>query len=169
MRPRVVSEYPLPHVSQYALETEPGIISVVYRLSETVHQSRPPKQSNRALLYVAHDSSDAELRAEPLVREQSREEPSATVYSCDVRGLGESRPNTCGENTYDTPYGCDYFYAAHGIMLDRSYVGRRTHDVLSVLDWLAEIGHEEVHLLALGYGAIPAAFAAACSMAASRK
>ena len=48
-------------------------------------------------------------------------------------------------------------------MLDYPYVGQRTHDVLCVLDWLKSLGHDEVHLAAKGWGAIPAALAAVLS------
>jgi hypothetical protein len=45
-------------------------------------------------------------------------------------------------------------------MLDRPYVGQKTLDVLRVLGWLRGVGHKEVHLVAKGWGAIPATFAA---------
>jgi pimeloyl-ACP methyl ester carboxylesterase len=80
-----------------------------------------------------------------------------------VRGIGESRPNTSGENTFLLPYGNDYFYAAHSLMLDRPYLGRKTYDLLRVLDWLASYGHTEVHLVGRGWGALPATFAALLS------
>ena len=64
-----------------------------------------------------------------------------------MRGIGESRPDTCDENSFLDLYGSDYFYAIHSIMLDRPYVGQRTYDVLRVLDWLGGIGHDEVHLV----------------------
>jgi hypothetical protein len=115
------------------------------------------------VLYVSHHSADAELRDEPLVRDLLRDEAPAAFYACDVRGIGESRPNTCGEDSFLTPYGCDYFYAAHSIMLDRPYVGQKTHDLLCVLDWLKAHGHAQVHLAARGWGALPAAFAAVLS------
>src|SRR5207248_9037430 len=44
--------------------------------------------------------------------------------------------------------------------LDRPYIGRKTFDVLRVLDWLKDCGHKEVHLAGRGWGALPAAFAA---------
>jgi hypothetical protein len=115
------------------------------------------------VLYVAHQSSDAELRREPLVIELVRSEPEAAFYACDVRGIGESKPNTCGTDAYTNPYGSDYFYAGHGLMLDYPIAGQRTHDVLRVLEWLAICGHTEVHLAAKGWGAVPAAFAALLS------
>ena len=79
------------------------------------------------------------------------------------RGIGESRPNTCGQDTFLHPYGNDFFYAIHAIMLDYPYVGQKTHDVLRVLDWLKGCGHQEIHLAAKGWGAIPATFAALLS------
>ena len=160
LRPRKGRDYPLAWATPYAVETEPGILAIVYRLSTEVHHTRPPRQQNRAVLYVAHDSSDAELRDEPLVREVLAADPEATLYTCDVRGLGESRPNTCGDNSYASRYGCDYMYASYGQMLDRPYVGGRTRDVLDVVDWIRSFGHASVHVVAKGYGAIPAAFAA---------
>jgi pimeloyl-ACP methyl ester carboxylesterase len=44
-------------------------------------------------------------------------------------------------------------------MLDRPYLGQKTHDVLSVLDWLTALGHSEVHLVAKGWGALAGALA----------
>src|SRR4029079_3940971 len=48
-------------------------------------------------------------------------------------------------------------------MLDQPYVGQKTHDLLRVVDFLTAAGHREVHLLAKGWGAIPAGFAALLS------
>jgi hypothetical protein len=61
------------------------------------------------------------------------------------------------------PYGSDYFYSAHSLMLDRPYVGQKTYDLLRVIEWLASVGHREVHLAAKGWGALPTAFAAVLS------
>lgn len=163
LRPITGRKYPLPHATTYAVETEPGVFAVVYRVSEVSHLSRPPKEPGRAVLYVSHQSADAELREEPLVAEVLKAEAGSTFYACDVRGIGESRPDTCGTNSYLTPYGSDYFYAAHAVMLDRPYPGQRAFDLLRVFDWLADIGHREVHLVAKGWGAIPATFAAVLS------
>ena len=155
--------YPKRSWTTYMVETEPGLAAVVYRLSDERLQSRPPKGQKRAILYVSHQSSDAELRNEPLIKELIAAEPDAAFYTCDVRGIGESQPDTCDESSYLNPYGCDYFYAIHSIMLDRPYPGQRTHDILRVLQWLAAQGHEEVHLVAKGWGAVPATFAAVIS------
>jgi dienelactone hydrolase/pimeloyl-ACP methyl ester carboxylesterase len=152
--------YPLPQAVAYAVETEPGIQALVYRLYQESWVSRPPRTGPRALLYVAHLSSDAELREEPLVRDVLQAEPDTPLFTCDVRGIGESRPETCGVNTFHSRYGSDYFYAIHSLMLDRPYLGQKTHDVLGVLDWLTALGHTDVHLVAKGWGALAGTFAA---------
>lgn len=163
LRPLSQRKYPKPSATLYAVETEPGIHAVVCRLAAMAQYGRPPQETSRAVLYVAHQSSDAELRDEPLVAELLKAEPDAEFFACDVRGIGESRPDTCGANQYLNPYGSDFFYAAHALMLDRPYPGQRTFDLLQVLDWLASVGHRDVHLAAKGWGAIPATFAALLS------
>jgi len=155
--------YPKPRWTAYVVETEPGISAIVYRLGDQQLQSRPHGENKRAILYVADQSSDLELRDEPLLQELIAADPEAVLYTVDVRGIGESRPNTTNENSYFQPYGNDYFYAIHSIMLDRPYVGQKTSDVLRVLDWLGSIGHKEVHLAGRGLGSLPAAFAAVLS------
>lgn len=156
--------YPTRSGVTYAVESEPGVFAVVYMLTQQRWQARPPRGGQqRAVLYVAHRSSDSELREEPLIREVIQREPEARLFTCDVRGIGESQPNTCGANSFDDPYGCDYFYAVHSLMLDRPYVGQKTLDVLRVLDWLADSGYDDVHLVARGWGALPATFAAILS------
>jgi hypothetical protein len=170
LRPVSGRNYPKPSFTSYAIETEPGMVAVVYRLSDQTHLSRPPRDAEkRAILYVSHHSADAELRDEPLLAELVKGEPESAFYTCDVRGIGETRPNTCGgASAFLTPYGNDYFYAIHGLMLDRPYVGQRTFDVLRLLDWLASLGHKEVHLVAKGWGSIPATFAAVLSDAVAQ-
>lgn len=152
-------KYPLPYAVAYAVETEPGIQALVYRLFRETWYSRPPQGPPRALLYVAHRSSDAELRDEPLIGEILAAEPDLPLFACDVRGIGESLPETCGVDSFDSPYGCDYFYAAHALMLDRPYLGQKTFDVLRVLDWMKSLGHTETYLVGKGWGALAATFA----------
>ena len=163
LHPLGARSYPKRYAVSYAVETEPGIQSLVCRLYDERHYSRPPAGIERAVLYVAHQSSDEEMRSEPLVAELIAAEPDAAFYACDVRGIGESRPDTCGTNMFLNPYGSDYFYAAHSLMLDRPYLGQKTHDVLAVLDWLRSCGHRSVHLVANGWGSIPGTFAAVLS------
>lgn len=168
-RPHGVQHYPQSQATTYLVETEPGIQAVVIRPIGERHLSRPPRATGRAILYVAHDSADAELRTNApgmdpwlgeLLAAELKADPNTVLYGVDLRGLGDSRPNTCGDNNYDSHYGCDYFYSSHAVMLDRPYVGGRTFDLLCTLDFLADVGHKEVHLVARGYGTIPATYAA---------
>ncbi len=163
LRPIGGRKFPKPGFATYAVNTEPDVFALVTMLADKSQASRPPQGRKRAVLYVAHHSSDAELREEPLIRELLDAEPDSLFFACDVRGIGESRPNTCGSDTFLKPYGADYFYAIHSIMLDYPYVGQKTHDVLCVLQWLNAQGIEQVHLAGKGWGALPATFAALVS------
>lgn len=155
--------YPTKSATAYAVNTEPGIQAISYRLMEERHASRPPQGGKRAILYVPHLSSDEELRSEPLIQELVAAEPETPFFTCDVRGIGETMPNTCGTNTFHSNYGNDYMYAIHSLMLDRPYVGQKTFDVLRVIEWLQLFGHSEVHVVGLGWGGLPATFASLLS------
>lgn len=160
LRPNNNRKYPKKFAATYAVETEPGVFSLVYRLSDTALESRIPRGPSRAILYVSHHSADAELRTEPLIAEIMQQEPDSAVFACDVRGIGESQPNTCGSKDFAEPYGSDYFYAVHSIMLSRPYVGQKTFDVLRLINLLKSTGHAQVHVVGKGWGAIPATYAA---------
>jgi dienelactone hydrolase/pimeloyl-ACP methyl ester carboxylesterase len=161
LRPARTRNYPRRFATTYAVETEPGIFALVTRLSDVSHVSRPPQDPRPATLYVSHHSADAELRSEPLIKELLAEGDSdAPFYAVDLRGVGDSRPDTCGSDQFLNPYGSDYFYAAHAIMLDRPYLGQKTYDLVRVLDWLRSFGHRDIHLAAKGWGALAATFAA---------
>ncbi len=155
--------YPTKYAMAYTVDTEPGIHAIVYRLTNERWHSRPPRAGKRAILYASHLSSDNELREEPLIRELMQAEPESPVFACDVRGIGESLPDTCNPGSFHSSYGNDYFYAIHSLMLDRPYLGQKTFDVLRVLDWLASLGHNDIHLVGRGWGALAATFAAVMS------
>jgi pimeloyl-ACP methyl ester carboxylesterase len=151
---------PVASVADYLVETEPGIQAVTYFVSEKDWISRPPR-GKRATLYISHLSSDAELKDEPLLRDLLAEDAERPLFTCDVRGTGESQPDTCGgPAAFHSPYGSDYFYASYSIMLDQPYLGQKTYDVMRVLDWLNSYDYEEIHLVGKGRGALPATFAA---------
>jgi len=153
-------QYPMPFHIHYAVETEPNILAIVTMLGQQRMQSRPPRSGKQAKLYIAHRSSDAELREEPLIAKLIAADPEVPFFACDVRGTGDSQPDTCGQRSFDSQYGSDYFYAIHSLMLDRPYVGQKTTDVLRVLDWLESFGYTDIQVIAKGRGALPATFAA---------
>jgi pimeloyl-ACP methyl ester carboxylesterase len=154
-----VRKYPAKHSCTYLVETEPGIEAVVIRLDSEPLTSRLPRGQKRAVLYISHHSADAELRDEPLLADLFKAEPDAAFFACDVRGIGDSQPDTCGVDQFLKPYGSHYFYASHNNMLDRPLLGQRTFDVLQVIALLVASGHEEIHLAGKGWGAQLATFA----------
>lgn len=157
-------KYPSKGYCCYALKVDEQVELIVTRLyDESGFTSRPTRGPKHAVLYLSHRSADAELRDEPLVADLVKANPDAAIYAMDVRGIGDTQPNTCGSNQFDSLYGSHYFYAAHGVMLDKPLLGLRTFDVLRVIDWLATHEHETIHLAGLGWGALPAAFAALLS------
>ncbi len=159
MRPVSRRNYPKKWAANYVVETEPGIQAIVSMLTGDPQYSRPVAAGPKAVLYVSHHSADAELRDEPLIRELASSGP---FFACDLRGIGDSMPGTCGGG-FLTAYGSDYFYAGHSLLYDYPYPGQRTFDLLRVLDWLRSAGFTDVHLAAKGWGAIPATFAAVLS------
>jgi cephalosporin-C deacetylase-like acetyl esterase len=167
LRPLPDRKYPIRHALPYMVETDRGVHAVVYRLTREPLLSRPPRETNKAILYVSDRSADVEVRSEPLVRELIAADSDAAFHTCDVRGIGESAPQTTSLNNSDE-YNTDYFYSSHGLLLDYPYIGQRTFDVLRVLDWLAAWGYDQVHLAARGQGAAPAAFAALLSPQVTR-
>lgn len=160
LRPLSKRNYPMPGNAHYAVETEEGISALVTRLYPSSHVSPPRGAGQEALLYVAHQSADAELRESESIKRWLAENKEGAVYAMDVRGIGQSKPDTCGTDAYANPYGADYFYAIHALMFNEPMLGRRTHDVLSVVDWMKAAGHPRIHVLGAGWGALPAALAA---------
>lgn len=152
--------YPAKSFCHYAVETEAFNHAILTRLSGEALTSRLPRGSKNAVLYISHRSADAELRDDALVRELVTDAPDSAFFACDVRGIGDSQPDTCGANQFLRPYGSHYFYAAYGLMLGRPLLGQRTFDVLRVIQLLAAAGHTDIHLAAQGWGALPATFAA---------
>ncbi|MDA7915807.1 hypothetical protein N9B94_01065, partial [Verrucomicrobia bacterium] len=151
--------FPRRYFTTYSVETEPGIRALVYRLSDNRHISRPPiNKSKRAYLYISHHSADQELRTNKALIAYIKKHPDDEIFTVDLRGIGESRPNTANPNSFLSPYGSDYLYAAHSVMLNRPYVGQKTHDLLRVIDFLAQSGSTDLTLHANGWGSIPGIF-----------
>jgi hypothetical protein len=155
--------YPKPNATTYAIGTEANVRAVVLRLNDTPFYSRLPMGPGRVVLFVSHQSGDHELRVEPLVKQLIEDEPQSEFYMMDARGTGDSQPQTCGENQFLLPYGSDYFYAAHSIMLGLPYPVQRAFDILRVIQWIKSFKRTEIHLAALGWGTIPATLAAVVS------
>ncbi len=160
LRPWNARGYARPHASHFVLETDPahGAQAIVTKLEDEPRSARPARGDGPALLYLPHLSADQELREDTRIRELAA--GNRAFFACDVRGSGESRPDTCRADSFFGMYGSDYHYASYACMLGESVVAWRVQDMLSTLDWLASLGYDQVHLVAQGWGTIPGALAA---------
>lgn len=156
------SVQPYDAVHCYAVETEERYrhLFAVLQLWEK-HDPLKPKGGSQlvpgdreALLYLPHLSSAADVFGGQVPVEHQR------LLALDVRGIGRTRALTSGNTeVVSVRSGADHMYAGYAMMLEESYLGRRVHDVLSVLDLLASRGTRSVHLCGRGLGAVLATFA----------
>ena len=142
----------------YGVETEPGIQAIFQvwdpqdPMTATKTRFEFPRD-NELTLYLPHISSRDDVLGDFVpVR-------PPLLYSLDVRGMGKSRALTCKSYDFLDGYGNDYMYAAHGLMLNESYLGRRVYDVLATLDLLQAQGVQKVHLIGRGLGSLLATYA----------
>ncbi len=144
--------------SQFSLITEEGINCIMNYATEKGCFFHLPKVDS-AILYISH--LDARREVETGISEIEINDP---LFALDVRGTGDSTPMTCNRgNDYFNPYQADYFYAAHSIMLDKTYLGGKVKDALAAINLLKANGTKDIKLVGRGMGAIIAAFASALS------
>ena len=145
-------------VARYAVETEvgdgPPIRAILHKAGVHPQRQGTLDVEKEVRLYVPHVGSEDELTDEPLARALCVKGP---LYIVDPRGMGESRPDETGD--FFHPYGMDYMFHGHGLLLGESYLGRRVHDVLSVAALLRAEGAAKVRLYGRGQGAVIALFA----------
>jgi hypothetical protein len=162
-------ERPLPHyriprpvrgeaevLARYAVETEDQVRALLFKYLAQPAYAYSLDVEPTAHLYLPHVSAEAELAEDPFVASLKASPP---LYALDVRGLGASMPEEERPEFFQ-PYGMDYMFHAYGLMLGRSYLGRRVYDVLCTIDLLAHEGAKEVHLYGRGQGALLALYAA---------
>jgi dienelactone hydrolase len=142
--------------ARYAVETEGHIRALLKKRLVTASHSHTLDVEPEVHLYLPHISSEEDLAEEPFASSLNADGP---LYALDVRGLGESMPESHGSAGFFQPYGMDYMMHGHAILLGESYLGRRVHDLLSVMDLLTANGAETVHLYGRGQGALIALFA----------
>lgn len=160
-RSRKEELFPKPFVTDMFVETEPGIHNSVYRLNEKNIYSRPYGNPKSALLYVSHNAMDDELINDSMVREVIKEHTDFAVYTCDLRGIGQTLPNT--RVGYSIPHNTEYFYGMVSNMLNEPILGKRTYDLLCIINWLNSFGHQKITILGNGWGCLPATFASLLS------
>lgn len=141
-------------VSRYAVETERGIWTILYKKTSDVAHSVILEEVEKTVhLYIPHISALEDMETDTLAKSLFSEGP---LYSIDVRGIGASMPDS--PEDFSNPYGYDYMLKAYGLMLGRPYLGQRIYDVLMVLNLLKKNGAEEIYLYGHGQGSIIALF-----------
>jgi hypothetical protein len=148
-------------LARYALETEGHTRAFLWKQMARPAYPFALDVEPDLHLYLPHVASQVDLGDDPLAASLCADPP---LYALDVRGLGQSLPEEQrAEGLYGGffhPYGMDYMFHAHGLMLGQSYLGRRVYDVLCTLDLLGSLGAQSIHLYGRGQGAILATFAA---------
>ena len=143
-------------LARYGVETEDGIQALLHKCLADPPHPYSLDVEGEVHLYLPHVAAEDDLQGDDLAIALRRQH---SLYALDVRGLGESIP-TPAEAAFFHPYGMDYMFHGHGLLLGQSYLGRRLHDVLSVLDLLVAAGARRVRLYGRGQGALPALYAA---------
>jgi len=143
--------------NQFGLTSEKGINCVMtYVDNEDGVFFHFPKVDS-ATLYISHLDAWNEIETGII-------EIDNALFALDVRGIGDSTPMICGANDdYFYPYGFDFFYASHSIMLDKTYLGGKVQDALAAINLLKANGTKEIKLVGRGLGAIISTFAAVLS------
>ncbi|MGQ9610431.1 MAG: alpha/beta hydrolase family protein [bacterium] len=139
--------------ARYAIDTEDNIRVFMKKFMKRPEYSYSLDVEDSVHLYLPHLSSEDDIQNEPFVKNLM---DSYELYLLDVRGLGESMPEN--KSNFLHPYGMDYMFHGHGILLGESYLGRRVFDVLCTIDVLMHEGAREIHLYGRGQGAIIALF-----------
>ncbi len=140
--------------SRFALESEPGILTIVKLLDNNVNYCFP--ELDKLTLYVPHLDS---------VEELSDFKRDASIAGVDVRGLGENMSLNCDqdEESFFAPYGRDYHFASCELLFGSSMLAKRVKDLLTAVVWVKSCGVKEITLAGRGQGAIIAALGALLS------
>lgn len=153
---------PAPEVRERgALPVEGGqVIPLLLRLDNGIllpaHDWRPDQPSGTTVLYLHEAGKESEAGAEGEI--PRRFQTGARVFAVDLSGFGETASKAASGNwaQYIGPDWSDYYRA---YLVGKSFVGRRTEDILACLRHIETAG--PVHIAAIGKAAVPALHAAA--------
>lgn len=139
----------------FAVETEPGIQALVTMPSPDGWRVPPPR-GRQCRLLVPHLAAYEDLVSRRMKRLLAGR---ARTFAVDPRGIGQSMSASCEKQDFFASYDSDYFYQAYALMLGEPYLGRRVHDVLCTIDWLAHLGYTDIRVVGRGMGALLALLA----------
>jgi len=143
-------------INRFAIESEPGIqpILITFTKNAPTHFLDTGKT---AVLHIPHLSTRSDFNDGKI----PVHEEGTTVFSLDIRGIGETAAISCGfPEDFFAPYETDFFYGCCGSLFGEPYLGGKVKDILAAVNLLRSEGFSDITLSARGLGSIPAAFAA---------
>lgn len=140
--------------SQFALETDENILTIVTVLGREQFPTVPP--TGPVDVFVGNETGATEVIEHKKVRAYLG--PKRSLAVVDPRGLGQSRPGSCHKHDFFGPYGSDFFYASESDMFGESLLGKRVQDVSRTLDFLITNGARDLRLIGRGMGSVIVAF-----------
>ena len=145
-------------IARYAVETERGIRAVLHKTMASAGHANALDVAADVSLFLPHLASEDDLANDALALSLQEE---GELYSLDVRGLGETRPDEAGDaSAFWGSYGMDYMMHGHGLLFGESYLGGRALDALCTIDLLVAEGAGRIRLYGRGQGSIIALFVA---------
>jgi len=150
---RVINGY-----SRIAVETEEEVFTILkYPAKKGITFHLP--EGKEVILYLPHISSEDDYRKEPLLKNLLKDKRQ--VFAVDTRGIGESTSKTCSDKAdFFSMYESEFFYASYGIMCGSPLAGRRTFDILRVIQLLKSIGYNSFEVVGRGLGGLIALYTA---------
>lgn len=149
LRPQVIKKT---IISRYAVETEPGIWTIIKKKPKKVDFIYNLEIEEEINLCLPDISSEDEISKK---RELL---PAVPDYYIDVRGLGESMPEE--KKNFFRPYGYDFMIDRCYYMFGESYAGKRIYDTLSVIELFVSKGCKKINIYGNKQGAINGLFTA---------
>lgn len=140
--------------SRFALESEPGILTVL-KIWDRKNHLRFPEREELTLYVPNRDAAEELLDVVP----------DGRIAGVDARGMGESLPLTCDrfDSGYFSPYGREYHYNSCSLLFGGSLLADRVRDVLGAVMFARANGAASVRLAGRGVGAVIATLAALLS------
>ncbi len=146
-------------MTQYLVETEPGILAVLNRFlmgdPNKCFRLDPPKE---LVLFMSDNQAIDEYNIE---KHKIMGRKTTDAWILDVRGFGATQAKSLADYSLEHPYGMDYMLASTYDMLRESLLGLRVYDTLCTLDLLVKNGAKKITLVGKRNAAIVTTLAGA--------
>ena len=153
-------------INRFALESEPGIQAILFSFTKN-SPAHFLNAGKKAVLHIPHLATSSDFNEGKL---PVNAEEGTTVFSLDIRGIGETAAVSCGfSEDFFAAYETDFFYGCCGSLFGEPYLGGKVRDILAAINLLRNEGFSDITLSGRGLGSIPAAFASLLAGSAVKK